>query len=252
MEIKKSLNSLELNLLGRLNKYNRLLIALVMCIYIISCVSYAEGNQISVYLNGKKIEFSQSLYIKNDRVMVPMRKIFEKLDATVVWDNDTQSITATKDGVNSILAIGMDMMYVGGMGVKLDSVPELVYSTTFVPLRAVSEMFGCEVSWNEAINRVDINLSNNHENTLYYDRFDSVPDFGAIIGVEPILIVGDNNFNYNISDIGNGADEIYKTFMENNGFTFVLGNGYAVYTKGNITVLAGYKADIFRVVIHKD
>lgn len=233
-------------------KFTKFLATLIVCVSIINCVSYATENQISVYINDEKIEFAQELYMKNDRVMVPMRKIFEKLDAVVVWDNDTKSITTTKGETSSILAIGIDIMYVNGVAVKLDVAPELVYSTTFVPLRAVSEMFGCEVGWDGILNRVDIYSGISQDSTVYYENFYGVPDFGAVMNIKPTIVIEDNNFNYNITNLENDAEERYRVIMQENGFIYVSGNAYSVYTKGGITVLAGYSNDVFRVIIYKN
>ncbi|MDD6215021.1 MAG: stalk domain-containing protein [Firmicutes bacterium] len=43
-----------------------------------------ETSEISIYVNGEKIEFDQAPVIKNDRLLVPLRDIFEALNATVI------------------------------------------------------------------------------------------------------------------------------------------------------------------------
>ena len=94
--------------------------------------------------------------MENDRVMVPMRKIFEELGAAVTWDDDTQSVSAVKGQTTAILAIGLNIMYINGEPNTLDNPPNLVYDTTFVPLRAISEALGCIVEWENDKNRVNI------------------------------------------------------------------------------------------------
>ena len=54
-------------------------------------------NEIKVMLNSVQLSFDVPPQIINDRTMVPMRKIFEALGATVLWHDDTKEVVATKD-----------------------------------------------------------------------------------------------------------------------------------------------------------
>ena len=122
----------------------------------IPILSFAETSNISVYIDNKRVSFQANPYMENDRVMVPMRKIFEELGAAVTWDDDTQSVSAVKGQTTAILAIGLNIMYINGEPNTLDNPPNLVYDTTFVPLRAISEALGCIVEWENDKNRVNI------------------------------------------------------------------------------------------------
>ena len=77
----------------------------------IPILSFAETSNISVYIDNKRVSFQANPYMENDRVMVPMRKIFEELGAAVTWDDDTQSVSAVKGQTTAILAIGLNIMY---------------------------------------------------------------------------------------------------------------------------------------------
>ena len=86
-----------------------------------------------------------------------MRAIFEKLGAVVGWDGETRTVTAVKDDLTVSLEIGSFDMYVGDKVTTLD-VPALIYGDrTLVPLRAISEAFGCTVDWNGDTRTVSIN-----------------------------------------------------------------------------------------------
>jgi len=54
------------------------------------------------------------------------------------------------------MKINEENMYKNGEKVVLDAAPEIVNSRTLVPVRAIAESFGNEVSWNEAEMRVDV------------------------------------------------------------------------------------------------
>ncbi len=231
-------------------------IIITIVLLCLAALPAAANENIKVYLSRNRMDFSASPYMKSERVMVPMRDIFEALDAVVEWDSDTWSVTAEKDDVTAILAIGMDTMYVNGSPVFLDVVPELTNDKTFVPLRAVSEVFGCEVNWNEDENRVDIAYSS-ASSVIYYPEFGTVPDFGACFGVSVVSVIKEADingcvYNYDINSLKSDPDQNYMNVLKSLGFLCVSGNGYKVYTKDDITVLAGRAGDIFRVIVYSD
>ena len=114
-------------------------------------------NDIQVKLDGKTLSFDVPPQIINDRTMVPLRAIFEALGAEVEWENETQTATATKDGITVSVTIDSNKMQKNAEEIELDVPARLVEdSRTLVPLRAISEAFGCQVEWNEELQRVDI------------------------------------------------------------------------------------------------
>ena len=114
-------------------------------------------NGISVTLNGERIDFDQPPVIVNDRTLVPLRAIFEALGATVAWDDNTRTVTAKKDSMFISLAIGSDKLYVNDKEITLDVPAQIVNDRTLVPVRAISESFGCKVDWNGDTRTVIIN-----------------------------------------------------------------------------------------------
>ena len=91
-----------------------------------------------------------------DRTLVPMRKIFEELGATVSWDENTQTASGTKNGKTVSLTVGSRTMNVGGTEITLDTPPIVLSDRTLVPARAVAEGMGCNVNWDGASNTVII------------------------------------------------------------------------------------------------
>lgn len=102
---------------------------------------------IKVNLNGNRILFDQEPIIENGRTLVPLRKIFEALGASVEWNQDTRTVTSVKDDTTVVLTIGNNIMYVNGNPVELDVPGKIVNSRTLVPARAVAEGFNCKVDW---------------------------------------------------------------------------------------------------------
>ncbi len=116
---------------------------------------YTDGR-VRVKLNGDMIWFDSEPFVEKDRTFVPMRKIFETLGAEIEWDNDTETVTATKDGKVIKLTIGKDSAFVNGEEKTLDAPAQLKNDRTMVPLRFISESLGLKVDWSESNNLVII------------------------------------------------------------------------------------------------
>lgn len=112
---------------------------------------------ITIIIGGKQIAAEEKLITVNDRVLVPMRVIFEELGAEVAWENETRTVTATRDGDTVVLRIGEEWFTKNGSIMGMD-VPSMIYHDwTYVPLWAVSEALERTVNWDDVTKTVTIN-----------------------------------------------------------------------------------------------
>ncbi len=107
--------------------------------------SPAQAQNVNIIVNGQQVSFDQPPIERGGRVFVPLRGVFERLGATVVYDNGT--INATGNGRNIQLHIGSTSAIVNGQTTYLDVAPFLVGARTLVPLRFISESLGANVNW---------------------------------------------------------------------------------------------------------
>ena len=110
-------------------------------------VKLKKGIIPSVFYNNEKISFDQLPVIENNRTLVPIRAIFEKIGAEVAWDPNTQTATATKDDTTITLTINSTTATKNGKNITLDVAPKIVNGRTLVPLRFVSDCFNVDVNW---------------------------------------------------------------------------------------------------------
>ena len=115
----------------------------------------AAAQPVTVIVNGQTMNFSQPPIERAGRVFVPLRGIFEQLGASVVYSNG--QINATARGRSVSLNIGSTQATVAGQPATLDVAPFIVGSTTFVPLRFISQALGASVNWNDSTSTVTIN-----------------------------------------------------------------------------------------------
>jgi len=95
-------------------------------------------------------------YLKNGRVMVPIRFISEALGFRVEWDNIFKIVSIYVGDKRMRLQVGNKTADLFGSPYALDVSPEIVNNTTFVPLRFISENFGASVTWDSKLQIVRI------------------------------------------------------------------------------------------------
>lgn len=115
-----------------------------------------KKNAVNVTLNGKKLSFEQYPVIIDGRTLVPMRAIFEALGAYVEWDNSTKTVMGWLEDTVVHLTIGNNKMDINGSISELDVPPTIINDKTMVPIRAISEVFDCGVSWDSETKTVII------------------------------------------------------------------------------------------------
>ncbi|MGN0162701.1 MAG: stalk domain-containing protein [Candidatus Ornithomonoglobus sp.] len=115
---------------------------------LVSSISTINAQDITVTLNGEAVAFDQPPIIQDERTLVPLRAIFEAMGASVEWDQETQTVTASRSSDTVSLTIGSNMLYKNDEAVMLDVPAQIVNERTLVPARAVAESFGAFVDWN--------------------------------------------------------------------------------------------------------
>lgn len=109
---------------------------------------------ITVFSNGKQVDFDQQPFIENDRTLVGMRAVFESLGADVVWNGEDKTVTAVKDDTTIQLQIDNNKMQVNNDTVELEIPARLINDNAMVPIRAVSEALEARVEWVDDLQRV--------------------------------------------------------------------------------------------------
>jgi uncharacterized protein YjdB len=90
------------------------------------------------------------------RVKVPLRAIFDALEAEINWDQINSTVTAKKVGKIIILTVGKLEATVNGKTVTLDQSAEIVNNRIVVPVRFVTESFGGIVGLDAATKTITI------------------------------------------------------------------------------------------------
>ena len=111
-------------------------------------VEYLWDDAIKIYVNGEQIKPDTNPVLVNDRTMVPIRAIAEKLGYSVNWFSESQTVSMQKGSDLVQLSIGSKSLYHNSNNIIIDVAPMIYDDRTYLPVRAVAEAMGCKVDWN--------------------------------------------------------------------------------------------------------
>lgn len=188
---------------------------------------------ISVYLWNEEIKFDVPPQIMNDGyTMVPMRAIFEALGYTVEWDGETQTIFASNEDKDTaiMMVIGEysmlcgklsefndDESYIDENSIELEIAPVIVDERTLVPVRAISEASGYDVSWDGEKRIVSIGYV--YEDVHVYTGT-NIPKYEDVVTGAEHIQTDKLEEDYYCYAYKYNADQIkeYEQFLMDNGF----------------------------------
>lgn len=136
----------------------------LICAAVFAVAPIVHGADITVLVNGTELESDTPAVIVNERTMLPMRAVFEALDAEVTWMPDDKLIFAVKDTRMIVMQIDNPQMSLqttdtdGITAIPLDTAPYIENDRTMVPVRAIAEALDAEVNWNGDTQTVTITL----------------------------------------------------------------------------------------------
>ena len=91
---------------------------------------------------------------KNNRTLVPVRKLLESIGAEISYDSDDSgkviSVSAALNGAHIVLNINSNQYSINGKALTMDTSAVIKDGRTYIPARPVLEAFGYHVSYSEA------------------------------------------------------------------------------------------------------
>lgn len=122
-------------------------------------------------LDGRTLTLNPPATIVNDRAFVPVRGVFEAMDANLSWDGEKREVTVVRQEKYVRLKIDRHLACLSQtctQAATLDVPATISQDRTFVPVRFISQAMGARVSWDDARRAVvietnktpDYNLNN--------------------------------------------------------------------------------------------
>ncbi len=119
--------------------------------------SAGEENEVGIILNEERLISDVPPQIIEGRTLVPLRAIFEAMDASVSWDDTTKTATAVRADITISLTSNSKTALVKGEAKELDVPATIINGRFVVPARFISETMGAQVSWIAETRTVVIN-----------------------------------------------------------------------------------------------
>jgi hypothetical protein len=114
----------------------------------------AQPVDVSIVVAGQALDNEQPPIMVGGRVLIPLRKVFNALGATVKYENKT--INAQRGQQTVQLSPGMTAARINGKDSTLDVPPLLVGTVTYVPLRFVAQALGDSVTYDPAAKTITV------------------------------------------------------------------------------------------------
>lgn len=137
------------------------LLAAILVVPLLLQPSTAQAAKtIRIFVDGVQLKTDQPPVMVKGRVMLPLRAIFEALDARVYWNQKAKTVTGIKGDTTVVLKIGSKVATINDQTVTLDVPAQTLRGRTMVPVRFVSEALGQDVGWNSRDQIVTIKSDN--------------------------------------------------------------------------------------------
>lgn len=258
----------------------KIMISLAFVLTLFTASVYAKTLELTIDQKVVKVKESHTItaqdllsapYIENDRTMVPVRVVSEKLGAKVDWDGVEYKVTITQNGKKIVLTIGSLVADVNGVATELDTAPVIKNDTTMVPLRFVSENLGYGVEYVPASRQVIVTdypfVATVGKTKISYDIFEIMYDIhlGSYYGIynqeeiaeitleylKEIYAVYDSAIEFGITLDDADNEQLWRTISEdlkNISSSWLP----SVYTDiaGKLTVVEKYQKTIMQLVMH--
>ena len=85
--------------------------------------------------------------VRNGRTLVPIRAIFEAMNGTVDWSDETKKITLRSALYRIEMWLEQKDLVVNGDPKEMDIAPTTINDRTMLPIRFVAENAGCVIEW---------------------------------------------------------------------------------------------------------
>ncbi|PKM77957.1 MAG: hypothetical protein CVU90_04385 [Firmicutes bacterium HGW-Firmicutes-15] len=181
---------------------------------------------LTVILNDQQLHFEVPPLIENNRTLVPLRAIFEAMGATVKWDQETQTATATRGNTTVVLPLNSIQPTVNGVIYPLDVPARIVNQRTVAPLRFIGQAFGGYVAWDEEQRII----------TMQTSPTDGAKAIAVTVSKESVNLRSGPARNFAIVDTASSGDRL-DLLGEQNGW-------YQVSREGKNAWVAAWVVDV--------
>ena len=137
-------------------KSNKLLVITLVCTLLMPNMAFAVGhtNNPQVTINGETVNFTKygtEPVIKNDRVLIPVKAVFEDMGAVVSFNEKTKEITIQRGADSIVMSYGSLLAVIIKEGkrsvIQMDLAPVVINGRALVPMKYIGEALDSHIEW---------------------------------------------------------------------------------------------------------
>ncbi|MDR1572765.1 MAG: N-acetylmuramoyl-L-alanine amidase, partial [Clostridiales Family XIII bacterium] len=111
---------------------------------------------VDLLLDDLPVESEVPPLIVRGRTLIPARALFERMGASVSWNEETRQVFVIATNAAITLTIDAFEYAINGNIYPVDVPPLIVGDRTLIPVRIVAEAMGCEVQWDDPARTVAV------------------------------------------------------------------------------------------------
>ncbi|GAE88110.1 copper amine oxidase N-terminal domain-containing protein [Acetivibrio straminisolvens] len=167
----------------------------------------ASSNGMKVKINDVDVRFNIYPRIADDKLLIPVRELFEFFGYKVIWNGTDRTALCTKDGKEVLFDVDKGEIRFDGRSEVLDSPFPIIEGRIFTPPRIIEQTLDVKVQWHE------------DESTVYF--WDEENADISVSGSENIVAVGENIIvnitrRYRIEKVNEIIAEADRLYLDNN------------------------------------
>lgn len=114
-------------------------------------------NNKQAIVNGEMFTLTNPPTVIDGRTLLPLRFVVDQIiGAEVDWNQETKTVTVTKEGTVVVVKIGNKTATIDGLPIELETPPIIKNGTTMLPVRFMSEAFGITTSYDSVTKTITL------------------------------------------------------------------------------------------------
>lgn len=233
---------------------------IIIAIFMVLSVNAFAEEEIKVYIDGERIEFDTPPVLLNDRTMVPMRAIFEKLGANVKWNDEFMRAEGLfENGRHIMMYIDKNTAYIDGELKILDAAPYLKDNRTMIPLRFVAEGSGAVVKWDDETQSVYITPEYFTGNFIPFGEYMTIPS--PLSADEKFALLdyykenGVSFFKFDLSEVESDTVAKYEQMLIAKNFKMIkgtIGDRNKILYDGSCVIETNIEEEVYGIKLYED
>ncbi|HKK83261.1 MAG TPA: N-acetylmuramoyl-L-alanine amidase family protein [Atribacterota bacterium] len=144
-------------MLGKKNIINFIILFLILSIFISNILCLAQQKEVSVFLDGNKLNTEVTPNISNGRIFLPARDIVEALGGRITWFPALKLLNITMRDREISVVMDVPEAEVNGKDIAIENAPSIIENRVMIPLEVVSLLTDIEADLDKESNQLNIN-----------------------------------------------------------------------------------------------